>query len=129
MRAALMGCGGVALLCVLAFVGLMLYSRKNPGMFLDFAMRNVESRFGPNVTDQDRKDLRDVVAELKDAIRENRIRANRNAGWQGSFGFRTRSETISHEDVREIIRGFREAIVPVRSASPSPAPATVPTPP
>lgn len=128
LRIALIGCGGLALLCVLAFVGLMLYSRKNPGVFLDFAMSRIESNYGPDVTEEDKKDLAAAVAEFKEAIRSNRIRQD-GSGWQRSFRFRTgRSDRVSHDDVREIIRAFRESIIPPAGLTPSAAPAAVPTP-
>ena len=126
---ALIGCGGIALLCVLAFVGLVLYSKRNPGLFLDFAMGQVERNFGPDVTDQDKKDLRDAVADLKEAIRTNRVRRDGGTGWSRSFNFRgSRSEKVSHDDVRDIIRSFREAILPPPGAAPAAPPAAVPTP-
>lgn len=126
---ALIGCGGLALLCVLVFVGLVLYSKKNPGLFLDFAMNQVESNYGPDVTEQDKKDLRAALADLKEAIRTNRLRRDGNSGWSRSFNFRSsRSDKVSHDDVRDIIRSFREAILPSPGATPATAPAAVPTP-
>ena len=126
---ALIGCGGIALLCVLAFVGLLLYSKRNPGLFLDFAMGQIENNYGPDVTEQDKKDLRAALADLKEAIRTNRIRREGNSGWPRSFNFRgSKSDKVSHEDVRDIIRSFREAILPPPGATPEAAPAAVPTP-
>jgi hypothetical protein len=129
LRVALIGCGGLAFLCVLAFVGLMLYARKNPGVFLDFAVSRIESNYGPDVTEQDKQDLRAAVADLKEAMRTNRIRREGNTGWPRSFNFRgSRSDKVSHDDVRDIIRSFREAILPPSGATPSTVPAPVPTP-
>jgi hypothetical protein len=129
LRVALIGCGGLALLCVLAFVGFVLYSKKNPGLFLDIATRQIENNYGPDVTEQDKQDLHAALADLKEAIRTDRIRRDRNSGWSRSFNFRgSRSDKLSHDDVRDIIRSFREAILPPPSATPSTAPATVPTP-
>lgn len=114
----------------MAFVGLMLYGRKNPGLFVDFALSRIENSYGPDVTEQDKKELRAAVAEFKEAIRANRVREGRNGGWQGSFSFRgSRSDKVSHDDVQQLIRAFRESIIPAApSAAPAAPPATVPTP-
>jgi hypothetical protein len=109
MRAGLIGCGIVALLCVLIFVGGVLFVRKNPGALLDFAVKGIESNYGPDVTDEDRKELRAAVEDLKEAIRSNRLRDDRSMGFQRSFRMGNRSSKLTHVDVQEIIRGFREA--------------------
>jgi len=128
LRVALIGCGGIALLCVLAFVGLMLYGKKNPGVFIDFAMTQIESNYGPDVTEEDKKDLRAAVADFKEALRAHRVRENGNTGWSRSFDFRGRRGKLSHDDVRQLIQGFRDAILPGPSSTPAAPPATVPAP-
>ena len=128
MRAGLIGCGIVALLCVLIFVGGVLFVRKNPGMLLDFAMKGIESNYGPDVTEEDKKELRAAVEDVKEAIRTNRMRDDRSMGFQRSFRMRNSSSKLSHEDVQELIRAFREAAgKPARPAGEPPlAPTMVP---
>ncbi|MGH9398789.1 MAG: hypothetical protein ACRD00_00365 [Thermoanaerobaculia bacterium] len=121
LRAGLIGCGIVALLCVLIFVAGVLYIKKNPGALVDFAMRGIENNFGPDVTEQDKKELREAVEEFKVAVRSGRVTGDRAGGWQRSFSMKSSSRKLSHEDVQDIIRAFREA-AGVRSA-----PATAPT--
>jgi hypothetical protein len=130
MRTGLIGCGIIALLCLLIGVGGVLYVKKNPGALLDFAVGSIEKNSGPDVTEEDKKELRAVVAEVKEAIRSGRMRSDRNMGWQRSFS-RSGSRKLTHEDVQEIIRAFRESIGPLPGgAAPPPtlAPISVPTP-
>jgi hypothetical protein len=123
LRAGLIGCGVVALLCVLTFVGVVLYARKNPGFFLDFAMGQIEKNYGPDVTDADRQDLKTAVADFKEAIRSGKVRNDRSASWQRSVTMRgSSSRRLSHEDVLDLIRAFREAA----GQAPAPAPTLVP---
>jgi hypothetical protein len=123
MRTGLIGCGIVALLCVLIFVGGVLYVKKNPGAVLDFAVASIEKKYGPDVTEEDRKELRAVVADVKEAARSGRIRSNRSVGWQ-NFSKRG-SDKLSHEDVQEIIRTFRETILPLPGGAAAPPAVTM----
>ena len=132
MKTGLIGCGIVALLCVLIGVGGVLYVKKNPGALLDFAIGSIEKNYGPDVTEEDKKELRAVVAEVKEAIRSGRVRGDRSMGWRRSFS-KSGSGKLTHEDVQEIIRTFRESIGPLPGAAAPPpeptlAPIAVPTP-
>ncbi len=126
LRAGLIGCGVVALLCVLAFVGVVLYAKKNPTFFLDIAMGQIEKNYGPDVTEADKQELKTAVADFKEAIRSGKVRSDRGAGWQRSFTMRGRSSSgkLTHEDVQDLIRTFREAA----GREPAPAPTLSPAP-
>jgi hypothetical protein len=127
LRAGLIGCGVVALLLVLGFVGIVLYAKKNPGFFLDFAVSQIEKNYGPDVTEEDKRDLRAAVADFKEAIRSGAVKKDRGGAWQKSFSMRgNTSGKLTHEDVRELIRTFREAAGKEPSTLPTAAP--VPTP-
>jgi hypothetical protein len=127
LRAGLIGCGVVALLLVLGFVGVVLYAKKNPGFFLDVAMGQIEKNYGPDVTEEDKKDLRAAVADFKEAIRNGSVKRDRGGAWQKSFSMRgNQSGKLTHDDVRELIRTFREAAG--REPAGAPAAAPVPTP-
>ena len=129
LRAGLIGCGVVALLCVVALVGVVLYARKNPGFFLDFAVGQIEKNYGPDVTDADRRDLKTAVADFKEAIRAGKVSKDRSASWQRSFTMRgSSSRKLSHEDVQDLIRTFREAAGQAPGPAPTLVPAAVPTP-
>ena len=109
LKAGLIGCGVVALLVVLVFVGGVLFVRKNPGILLDFAMTGIEQNFGPDVTEKDKKELRAAVEEFKEAIRSKRTRSENSDAFGRSFRMRNRGEKLTHEDVQELIRMFRAA--------------------
>lgn len=127
LRAALIGCGAVALLLILALVGVVLYAKKNPGLFLDVAMRQIEKGYGPDVTEADKQELRAAVAEFKEAIASGRISGDRSAGWQRSFTVRGGSSSsgkFTHQDVQDLIRSFKEAV----GEKPAPGPTLTPAP-
>ena len=124
LKAGLIGCGALALLCVLLFVGGVLYVRKNPGFFLDIAMGQIEKNYGPDVTETDKRELKAAVEDFKQAIKTNRVRKDKGGNLQASFTSRGgRSEKLTHEDVRQLIRAFREAV----GSAPPQTPDTVPT--
>ena len=130
MRTGLIGCGIIALLCILIGVGGVLYVKKNPGAVLDWAMGSIEKKYGPDVTEEDKKELRAAVADLKEAMRNGTVRSNRSVGFQ-RFSPKSGSGKLTHEDVQDIIRAFRESLGPVPGgAAPLPtlAPIAVPTP-
>jgi hypothetical protein len=130
LRAGLIGCGAVALILVLAFVGVVLYAKKNPTFMVDFAMSQIESNFGPDVTETDKLELKTAVADFKAAIRSGKVGSDRSSGLQRSFNMRGRSSSgkLSHEDVQDLIRTFKEAAgrepapVPTFAPAPSPSP-------
>lgn len=127
LRAGLIGCGAVALLLVLGFVGVVLYAKKNPGFFLDIAVSQIEKNYGPDVTEEDKRDLKAAVADFKEAIRNGTVKQNRGGAWQKSFSMRGNdSGKLTHDDVRELIRTFREAAGKEPATAPAPGP--VPTP-
>lgn len=129
LRAGLIGCGAVVLLCVLAFVGIVLYAKKNPGALVDVAMGQIEKNYGPDVTEADKAELRAAVEEFKEAVRAGRIRGDRGSPLQRSFSVRgDASGKLTQRDVRELTRTFREAAGRAPTPAASPAPAAVPTP-
>jgi hypothetical protein len=129
MKAGLIGCGIVALLLVLVFVGGLLYVRKNPSALMDLALAGIERNYGPDVTEEDKRELKAAVEDFKEAIRSNRLHEDSSRGLQRSFSVKTSSmrnssRKLTHEDVQELIRMFRDAAG--KPGSPSEAPTMVP---
>ena len=129
VRMGLIGCGGVALLCVLVFVGFVLYSRKNPGFLVEIAMGQIEKNYAPDVTEADRKELRAAVEEFKAAARAGKIKSDGANPLQRSFSVRgDASGKITHAEVQEMIQMFRRAAGTSTTPAPALTPAAVPTP-
>jgi hypothetical protein len=109
------------LLLLAAVVGLFLYIRRNPAFLTDLMMSQIESHFAPDVTDVDKRELREAYQDFRTAVEQNR--ANREAIRRMQFTFSgTRSSTVDHEQVRTLIRSFREAA----GGRPAPAPEATP---
>jgi hypothetical protein len=130
-RTALIGCGIAAALLLLCLVGFFLYVRRNPGMMTDLMMKQIESHWGPDVTEQDKADLRAAYAEFRTALNERRV--NREGVQKLQFTLSAnRSNQINREQVQQLARDFRSAARsspspgPGHTISPSPAPTVSP---
>jgi len=124
-RTALIGCGIAAALLLLCLVGFFLYMRRNPSMMTDLMMRQIESHFGPDVTEQDKADLRAAYAEFRTALNQRRV--NREGVQKLQFTLSAnRSNQINREQVLQLTRDFRAAANP--APNPSPGQTTSPSP-
>ena len=97
-------------------MGVFLYVRQNPAFLTDLMMSQIESHFASDVTEEDKRDLRAAYQDFRTAVEQKRV--NRDAVRRMQFTFSgTRSSTVDHEQVRALIRSFREA-----AGRPAPAP-------
>src|SRR5262249_49328712 len=69
----LVGCGVVALAIAAACLGFILYIRAKPQVVTDFMMRQVESHYAADVTDQDKSELKEAYADFRQKLVERRI--------------------------------------------------------
>ena len=120
-----MGCGIVGVLVLLCFIGGVIYIRSHPEAFTDFLIGRIEASYSPEVTAQDKADLRAAYAAYREKLRTrsvsgrslDRVRTVLMRGGGGS--------TIGRDQVHELTAAFREA-----AASRDPGvPAVVITPP
>ena len=131
-RSALIGCGVVAALLLLCVVGVFLYIRNNPAAITDFLMmRQIESHWGPDVTEQDKADLRAAYAEFRTALIEKRVNTEGLRKLQFTLSA-NRSNQLNRDQVHQLTLDFREAASPspgpghTRTMSPSPVPTSSP---
>jgi hypothetical protein len=127
-RTALIGCGIAAALLLLCLVGFFLYMRRNPGLMTDLMMRQIESHYGPDVTEQDKADLRAAYAEFRTALNQRRV--NREGVQKLQFTLSAnRSNQINRDQVLQLTRDFRAASNPASNPSPGQtrSPSPVPT--
>lgn len=130
-RTALIGCGIAAALLLLCVVGFFLYVRRNPGMMTDLMMRQIEGHWGPDVTEQDKADLRAAYAEFRTALNERRVSPEGVQKLQFTLSS-NRSNQINREQVLQLTRDFRAAAhlasnpSPGQTTSPSPVPTSSP---
>jgi hypothetical protein len=127
---ALLGCGVAALVLFALLVGCFLYLRRNPALLTDVMMKQIESHYGPDVTEQDKADLKAAYGDFRSAVNEKRV--NREAvGRLQSTLSSNRSNRLGREDVQALTRAFREGAGKAPAApepSASPAPAATPPP-
>ncbi len=91
--------------------------RRNPSLMTDLMMRQIESHFGPDVTEQDKADLRAAYAEFRTALNQGRV--NREGVQKLQFTLSTnRSNQINREQVLQLTRDFRAAANPASIPSP-----------
>lgn len=126
LKTGLIGCGVVALVVVLACVAFVFYASKKPEAITDFMMKQIEKHYAPDVTEQEKEDLRAAYAVFRKTLEEDkkpqrepmqRIRSTLTFGGKGG--------EITREQVRELTRAFREAANPEPERTPGAAPAEV----
>jgi hypothetical protein len=132
-KRALVGCGVAALVVAALCLALVLYVRQKPEVITDFVMRQVESHFAADVTQADKDELKAAYAEFRQGLKDRRESRDRLDRWRATVVTSGARNEFNHEQVREMIRLFRER----GSSSPStpaveitePAPAGTPRPP
>lgn len=128
-KGALLGCGGVAILLVAAFVGIRIYLQNEPAALTDLLMERVRAAYAPDVTEEDKAALEDAYADFREALQARRV--------DKGYDERVRDAVklggeVDREEVHELTRVFRQAAGSRPSnAAPgdlSPAPAATPLP-
>lgn len=120
LKNALIGCGAVAVLLAAGFLGLLLYLKQRPEALTDMMVKQIESRYAPDVTSAEKEGLRSAYADFRAALREHRVSRGtlekiRTALVSGG--------DVTREQVRELTAAFREG-----AAAPGSAPGSTPVP-
>jgi hypothetical protein len=122
----LIGCGVVALAIAACLLGLVLYLRQHPEMATDFVMKQVESHYAANVTQQEKDDLRAAYADFRTALKEHRVPPEPLEGMRARLSVSGSQNEVTREQVRDLTKLFREAAgsraAPGSSALPVPSP-------
>lgn len=133
-RKALIGCGGAALVCVLALVGLMIYVQRRPTALMDFLMRQVEGNFAADVTEEEKQELRAAYADFRKAVEEKRPTDDDYDRVRRVLTFSPGQADVTREQVRELTEAFRDAAAerpagaPAVEITPMPEVAATPSP-
>jgi hypothetical protein len=102
-------------------VAFFLYVRSNPASLTDLMMKQIESHYAADVTQEQKEDLRAAYAEFRKALAEHRVHQNAMQRIQITFSSRTGRELTS-EQVRTLAAAFREAAGTGSTALPPPSP-------
>ena len=106
-RNLLIGCGVVAFVCVAVFVAFVLYVRSNPASMTDFMMKQIESHYGPDVTEEQKRDLRSAYADFRKAVVAHRV--SPDSARRIQLNFSGANSLLTAEQVRGLTASFREA--------------------
>jgi uncharacterized membrane protein len=115
-RNILIGCGVVALLAVAVVAAFVVYVNRNPASMTDFMMKQIEKHYGPAVTEEQKRDLRNAYADFRKAVVERRVAPDSARKIQ--LNFSSASPELTAEQVRSLTASFREA-AGVESSKPS----------
>ena len=128
-KSALLGCGGVAILLVAAFVAIGIYIQNKPAAVTDLLMERIRAGYAEDVTEDDKTALEDAYADFRQALEAGRVDKEdveevRDAVKLGG--------TVDRREVQELTRVFRKAAgSPPAEAVPDdlpPPPAVTPRP-
>ncbi|HEY7864285.1 MAG TPA: hypothetical protein VIE39_11520 [Thermoanaerobaculia bacterium] len=120
-KTGVIGCGAAAVVVVLLIIAAILYFSRRPEAMFDLMMTAVEANLAPEVTDEDRRELRAAYAEFRQALKEKRVDRRELENLNRVLRIRS-GEPISRDRVHQMTEFFR------RAARSAPAPATSPTP-
>jgi hypothetical protein len=115
-KKALVGCGVAALVCAALFLGFILYVRQRPEVITDFVMRQVTSHYAADVTEADKQELNAAYAEFRRGVKEHRVSKEPLDRMRATLVASGPKNEITHEQVRELIRLFRERGAPAPSS-------------
>lgn len=129
-KTGLIGCGSVALVVLLGLVAAILYIRRNPERMTDFMMRQVESSYAADVTDEEKRQLRAAYAEFRRAVVEKRVSRDSFQDVRSTVLSGGPGSSVTREQVRSLTETFRTAAgrpafrpltsTPALSATPTP---------
>jgi hypothetical protein len=105
-KAALLGCGGAAVLLVAALVGLGVYVQKKPTAVTDLLMERVRAGYASDVTEADKSELNLAYADFRRALEEKRVR---NEDMEKVRDAVKLGRVVGREEVHDLTRVFREA--------------------
>ena len=120
LKKALIGCGAVALLIAICFIGLLIYVRQRPDALTDIVMKQVESHYAADVTAEEKEQLRAAYADFRTALREHRVNREPLDRMRTTLVSSGSQSEVSREQVRNLTELFR------KTAGGSPAPPSSP---
>ena len=129
-KSALLGCGGVAILLVAAFVGIGIYIQNKPAAVTDLLMERIRSGYADDVTEQEKTELEDAYVDFRQALEARRVSHEDVERVRDTVKL---GGTVDRSEVRELTRVFRKAAGgPPPAVGPddaAPAPSGAPPPP
>ncbi len=130
MKKVLIGCGAVALLIAICFIGLLIYVRQRPDALTDIVMKQVESHYATDVTAEEKEQLHAAYADFRTALREHRVNREPLDRMRTTLVSSGSQSEVSREQVRSLTELFRRtaggAAAPPAPAVLTPSPSATP---
>ncbi len=126
-KAALLGCGGAAVLLVAALIGLGVYVRNKPTAVTDLLMERVRAGYASDVTEEDKSKLDSAYADFRRALEDRRVRKDDMEKVRDAVKL---GRVVGREEVHDLTRVFGEAAgnAGIRNTPESTPPAAAATP-
>lgn len=105
-KAALLGCGAAAILCVAVLVGLGVYVQKRPAAVTDLLMERIRSGYANDVTSQDKAELDSAYADFRRELEAKRVNKEDMERVRDAVKI---GREVGREEVHELTRVFRDA--------------------
>jgi hypothetical protein len=105
-KAALLGCGAAAILCVAALVGIGIYVQKRPAAVTDLLMERIRSGHAADVTAEDKSELDSAYAEFRRELEAKRVSKDDMERVRDAVKI---GREVGRDEVHELTRVFREA--------------------
>ncbi len=108
----------------IGLIVMFFYVRRNPQAMTDLLMKQVESHYAPDVTAQEKEDLRSAYAAFRKAAAEGRLRQQSYQDLRGTILSRGPNNDVARQQVQELTEIFRRgagATVPPAGATPPPS--------
>ena len=105
-KAALLGCGAAAILCVAALVGVGIYVQKRPTAVTDLLMERIQAGYASDVTSEDKAELDSAYAEFRRELEAKRVSKDDMERVRDAVKI---GREVGRDEVHELTRVFREA--------------------
>jgi len=102
-----MGCGILGVLVLICFIGAIVYIRSHPQAFTDFLMGRIEAAYAPDVTEQDKADLRAAYSAYREKLKTKSV--NSRSLDRVRVVLTRGGSSIGRDQVHELTAAFREA--------------------
>lgn len=104
-KAALLGCGAAAILCVVALVGIGVYVQKRPTAVTDLLMERIRAGYASDVTAEDKSNLDSAYADFRRELESKRVTKEDMEKVRDAVKI---GREVGREEVQELTRVFRE---------------------
>lgn len=105
-KAALLGCGGVAILLVVALVGLFVYVQKRPTAVTDLLMERVQAGYASDVTSEEKAELDSAYADFRRELEAKRVSKDDMERVRDAIKI---GREVGRDEVHELTGVFRQA--------------------